>query len=529
MNQTLRIGSAALALVSIGALSALFIPTAQTEMSQERFAAFPVDQPKNIALSVDEPPDKEESPANLDERRRHRFDQARDWAFLAILQASGASPKEINEATYDLPVIRNQNLRRVATFEYGPLRSRVLPDGQVVALVPADSPSQVKDFLGKIADRQRTELGSTPSSIAVFQYDLNPEASAASITRRANIDGDRLFSEEYGYVERELKSTEDLNSFLEAVDDLTWVQVVKGSLRAGGRRHLAPPMSGEQPYGRISVQEVAAVYRGQHGLEETRGCGFSLDPRIDIAKASAVFDRLLAPRLEALLAKPELIAAARQVMQTKAVTMKQVLTREEGFREALLAACDSSSNPTRCQKFLNDIVFEISFLTARYEGQHLAGTEVGMVLFYTDLLMKLWSWDFEGSAPRRYIRDFPVKTEMRISQIYRNELERAPGTRLWLGPLRPAYLISEKTGSIYFARNATRIFANAHNFVSDRDAEDPEPNIFNRLFIDWWNDHFEEIARFEPQYERLNQIMKWSVVISWLESAPQRRLAVVLG
>ena len=47
-----------------------------------------------------------------------------------------------------------------------------------------------------------------------------------------------------------------------------------------------------------------------------------------------------------------------------------------------------------------------AYQAARYDGD-LQGTEVGMVLFDTDLLAKLWAIDFDESSPRRgFIRGF---------------------------------------------------------------------------------------------------------------------------
>lgn len=43
------------------------------------------------------------------------------------------------------------------------------------------------------------------------------------------------------------------------------------------------------------------------------------------------------------------------------------------------------------------------FLKARYNDDLLPGTEVGMVLFYTDLMMKLWAFDYENSAPSEQV------------------------------------------------------------------------------------------------------------------------------
>lgn len=39
------------------------------------------------------------------------------------------------------------------------------------------------------------------------------------------------------------------------------------------------------------------------------------------------------------------------------------------------------------------------------------------------------------------------------------------------------------------------------------------------MFITWWNDHYDEVAHYEPEYERLNQIMKWSLLIGWLNES----------
>ncbi len=58
-----------------------------------------------------------------------------------------------------------------------------------------------------------------------------------------------------------------------------------------------------------------------------------------------------------------------------------------------------------------------------------------------------------------------------------------------------------------------------HDFLTNADHRtEAEPNYVTRIFIAWWNDHFEEVARHEPEYERLNEIMKWSQLIGWLNT-----------
>ncbi|HVE83136.1 MAG TPA: hypothetical protein VND93_09835, partial [Myxococcales bacterium] len=72
---------------------------------------------------------------------------------------------------------------------------------------------------------------------------------------------------------------------------------------------------------------------------------------------------------------------------------------------------------------------------ARYDGP-LKGTHVGMVLFYTDLMAKVWaSVDYHHSAPVDDVDGF--RSEPRISSavepIYWPEIERLSSTRLWFG------------------------------------------------------------------------------------------------
>jgi hypothetical protein len=42
--------------------------------------------------------------------------------------------------------------------------------------------------------------------------------------------------------------------------------------------------------------------------------------------------------------------------------------------------------------------------------------------------------------------------------------------------------------------------------------------------IDWWDDHYQEVARYEPEYFRLNEIMKWSLLIGFLNEGGKSEL-----
>lgn len=68
-----------------------------------------------------------------------------------------------------------------------------------------------------------------------------------------------------------------------------------------------------------------------------------------------------------------------------------------------------------------------------------------------------------------------------------------------------------------------RIYAASSEYEGSPD--EVEPNPPNSRFIAWWESHWSEIMAYEPQYERLNQLMKWSTVIAWLELKESQALA----
>jgi hypothetical protein len=526
MRKVLHRASLLLLVLAVIVFSFAFFPTEATQhgMSETSFRDFPLGQPRTITFSGLD--DAEVASAFKSEagRLRHRLDQLRDWTLLAAISGSRLTPREMNESTYDLPIVRREIFRRATSFEHGDTRSRVIGNSDVLALIPASSPAEQKDYLAYIADEQRKNLGDIPARLIVFEYRLIAAQNQATITRQEPIAGKSLYTDAYGYVEREMHTFEDLRDFLDAVDVLSFAQRSRGTLVLGGRKLFA------RSYRKIGVEEVATIWRGQQGLPDDQGCGFSLDPRLDMTKVAAAYETQIVPAMRMHLVAPKLIEHARTVL-TKAPGMdwRERTKQETEFVLTLLAGCHAAPDPQLCSQVIGDVLWQHSFQTARYEGNQLAGTEVGMVLFYTDLLMKLWSFDFADSAPRR-VPGFPVESDMQFSLVHKQDRERAPGARLWLGPLETGYHVSADQEIVIFARNATRVFARAHDFFSRQDkTDDPEPEVFTRLFINWWNDHYEEIARYEPEYERLNEIMKWSILITWLDLNKTSNLLQVLS
>jgi hypothetical protein len=102
---------------------------------------------------------------------------------------------------------------------------------------------------------------------------------------------------------------------------------------------------------------------------------------------------------------------------------------------------------------------------ARYEGTQ--GTRVGMTLFYTDLLAKLWQTDFGHAAPIASVPGFLAGPHIDLPVAFADEQARNPGTRIWFGPRAGAVsrLANGTHSTFLFDHLFTRIFAAGSNPV----------------------------------------------------------------
>lgn len=182
------------------------------------------------------------------------------------------------------------------------------------------------------------------------------------------------------------------------------------------------------------------------------------------------------------------------------------LEKEETERMAELKQLDN---------FLQQLHSYHSFQHGRYDG-YLEGTPVGMNLYYTDLMMKLWSFDYGGSAPEEQVQGYQAEPNHSMSPIYWEEIWDFPSTRSWLGPLEQGYELHDNDGSIYFAHVATKIYNASSNDLFP--GAEVEANPASTRFSSWWNNHYSEVADYEPQYHKLNQIMKWSSLLALLKT-----------
>jgi hypothetical protein len=526
--------------------------TSQPRRIETQRQRMSVDAPREVAFVADDLTMAQLTP-------RERRDQQVDWLLVAALTDAMADVEELNRILADMPLLRHGYLRPLGVLEFGTTRSRYIKDGFVVALIPARvSEMARKDFIAHIADEHRKNQGGAFEAIRPYEYEIDDKSASAKLIRRADIAYSHLMSPTYGYHRAIVSSRPALLSILAKIDDLTELRVVQDGLEIGGRKVLS------RAYRSIGIEHIATIWQAQtklsvivkewekysdslvaafnsrwsgrrykyeserQALERERDAewsilrarltaearsrrildhiGFSLDPDFDyqslatsLGSIEPLVHRLgLYPLWNSL--RPARAEAAEGLNKRdigQFLALERSLREEGGDRRALLGAV------------LNKIKRDASFQAARYDGD-LAGTEVGMILYYTDLLAKLWTLDFEDSAPERQVPEFVTDLSARVSVSYRTEADKLNAARLWFGVSNLGY---QKTGGgILFRRNATRIYSAGSDSLQP--GKEAETSAAFDASTSWWNDHYEEVEWVEREYQRLNQIMKWSVGLS---------------
>lgn len=530
------------------------IPISKSQSSaEEPFKALPLNEDRKIEFEI-----AEESLHRLTDREQR--DQALDWLLLVTIKSAGLTAENLSQVLFDVSPIRHGYAKPTSNFEYGTTRSRFIGEGKIVALIPSGvSANKRLDLLGHIVDQHRKDQGSRPVKLFVFEYSLQPNLTGATLRRSADVSAATFFDEKSGYQEVTVKNLDDFARFMDRTEDLTYVSRANGNLVLGGRRQH------ETPLRKIRVEDVAALWQAEikiqnelqafdqkwkaefdafdsrwygrkarPGLEHEQlqrqydsegkqlenqmiedrkdkklasGTGFSLDPIYDYQKLQKFFLKIqpalvLQSKSDSQMLPPAMVDEALQGIQKKDV----------GPFFQMAKHLEESGN-SQAASFLVGMSGELQLQAARYDGE-LQGTEAGMVLFYTDLLAKLWAIDYVQSSPDKYIKDFHALTRTVVSPVFYEEMKKYDNARLWFGTRDEGFQVAGEGREMIFARNSTRVYAASSSTFEP--GKEVEPSAKFEAFLGWWNDHYEEIADYEPEYQRLNEIMKWSLVITWL-------------
>lgn len=212
------------------------------------------------------------------------------------------------------------------------------------------------------------------------------------------------------------------------------------------------------------------------------GSGFSLDPTYDY-DGLLIFLEEIEPQLRQLASEAGSPITIQDIEEAKNALKRHA---EERFPEVpFLTLVDKlSQSEIFHMALLGEVISEgieqYRFQAARYDGD-LQGTEVGMTLFYTDLLAKLWAIDYMDSGADGCIEDFKPLTEVAVSPIYEKELEELPKTRLWFGPRDKGFQLAGEGSSLLFAWNTTRVYAASSNPLEP--GKEVAPNAASAAFL----------------------------------------------
>lgn len=149
------------------------------------------------------------------------------------------------------------------------------------------------------------------------------------------------------------------------------------------------------------------------------------------------------------------------------------------------------------------------YQAARYDGG-LEGTEVGMTYFYTDLVAKAWGKEVGAGEPTNIVSGF--KSDVAAKTPWSHCSTEDESGRLWFGLRDESVVITD--ARIDIGSISTRVFTQKDN--PDGSGGEVEPSYSFGRMIWWWDRHYQSMADYEPQYQRLDQLMRWGAAIAWL-------------
>ena len=404
----------------------------------------------------------------------------------ALVTSYGQSPREAASALGAIKIRRVENASLVSQ-QRGPVRWCLLPNGDIMALVPAEDALVRQRRLGALLDTIRFERGTLSGALHTFQYAIDTEAPRATVTRLPTEPTSSSYTPERGYFSAAVTSTGDLATFLDQVDDLTEARVTDGHLTLSGRAGL--------------LHESAARFRLVHAAEVYQA---DAKWRVPLARINGLVREFNAKYGHYSGTAEEVARIGAEAKRQQALI--DGLKRKEAQRPDKRTVCGFSLD-TKPEGSANPVYQE-----ARYDCD-LSGTEAGMVLFYADLTAKLWALDIGHEFPWT-ISGFMPQLAIPLSDKERAQIDRDPWTRIWFGPRSDR--IHDAGDTLRFAPVSTRVFARSFAAPGSKEGK---PNPSSAAFVGWWNAHYDEVARWEPEYGRLNEILKWSVLATWLEDA----------
>ncbi len=434
-------------------------------------------------------------------------EQLRDWARTGLASYLELDTAHFRDAVYDTLPVRDLAFADLSRQSTGP--GRALFDGRDVLhlLVPRDDPHAAR-MIGLLLDQHRSDAGSDPQQVQVHRYEIGSGTQTIGLTHEKPAPTSEVRSAN-GFVTMRVDETEGLTDFLAQTRHLSWLEVRGSEIWAGGWNWPGVPGAP------LDFEDVSVLQRGYLQPASESRPGFSLDPgppatREDIAAVLPDLRPELADRLIANNWKGSRFDSAEQF-----TTVVETALLDDKAPPALLAEVGLPSDRTQLWALYLVLAGQQAYSQARYDGG-LEGTKVGMTLFYNDFIAKDWVHGVGTGVPTKAVGGFIPDPEAMIpwSHCAGPGPQRESG-RLWFGQNDSGFAFDDDRVSI--GAQATRLFARSDG---DGDTEVERSFAFGRG-LRWWDQHYQAVADYEPQYQRLDQIMRWSGALDWLTSTTE--------
>lgn len=445
-----------------------------------------------------------------------KAEQLRDWALYGVKSILALTSKA------ELPV-RHPALKDSQQAEVSPGRLFSISSTEW-GIVAAPELIGNKPLLGRLIDEKFAACNCLPATVSLFTYSADTSSTTISLSFAGSLKAKDLFTPEYGYHSAAVSTLADFNNFAARIDDVVSFQWQAGGFIIGGRKYL------ENTPRALTIEEIASLYQAYntpvangHPAKKSQrpmkpaetDVGFSLDQRLNYAGLAEDLKGIKHLYLEKMQAVDPSFAALLSRHNAELLVAVDRLTNQQDIRSfhALRRRYKGSSREAeaRFSDLLKYIEGTNSYQEARYNG-NLQGTSAGMILFYTDLLAKLWVLDYNGIAPNSVL-GFRTMRQINVPRLYRDDLSRLSKTRLWFGLRQEGFeLYGNK---ILFQPVATRVYAASSDPMLP--GKEGKLNYPSREFLGWWNTHYDAMAAAEPYYHKLNQIQKWSCIFMTLK------------
>ena len=310
--------------------------------------------------------------------KQETAEQLRDWARYGLAARLGMDTGGYRDSSYDTLPVRDHGFDGLVRQATGPGRSLFDEDRDTLHVLVPGNDRHKKRTVGMEIDQHRTDAGSDPRWVQVHEYEVRSGARSIRVTA-GKAERTAKVRVAYGYVTGRVDTAGGLKNFLARTGRLS-------SLDRRGSKVFAAGWS----WGGKSLVDPEDVSVLQRGYASGRPPGFSLDPKYT-RKAADIRGAL--PGLNSAWVKDLARGKAPAGLTGQVEGALLHGERHAGLPEnraqlwALLGLLDRGGP---------------AYTQARYEGG-LAGTEVGMTLFYTDYVAKHWVTGAGTGVPSRAV------------------------------------------------------------------------------------------------------------------------------